>query len=307
MKKLTRIVYKCGLGFAVVALAGCASAPSVMSSGDNHKFPTLQRALKNTSNVTHWKGCSGSWGKYYRECQTEFILQTVGPAPLISGSVKSGNLPAGMQGLSDAINISRIVTGATMAGIGGVASGNMALGIAGLLLANGGPDLAGLKTYQAGNAIYATRFFANDKEAKAETPQAAILEANIPTHLAGVVVGHTSWKDHGVIWEPHEMRWRLGSGSYEIKYKARPASVSVRLSPVAVWVTKLKPLANNYALTDQWKWGSNTSVSRQEVNTQAFSKKHPHWIFVLARYKQEPLLCVNGVCKEPTKSAKAES
>lgn len=279
MKKLTKVFFECGLGLSVIALAGCASAPAAMPSGEH--YPTLQRAMKNTDNTTRW-GNNG---------QKDVILASVGPAPLVAASVKVNGSPVRFQAGEWAVS-----TGLSAAAI---AFGAIGAGVGGLLL--GGPSVQhypGLRDYQAGSCLYAIRFVPNEKDGKRLTPDAAIMEAHVPAMFDGSVIGHTSWQHGGSIWQPHKLIWSGGTGSYEVLYQPEPDAATHKLSPVAVWVTQLRPLVHQYAVTDQWQWAFyNVPLPKQEADSRKISKVYPQWIFVLARHKDQPLICVNGTCK----------
>lgn len=293
MKNLTNMVFRSGLGFSVAILAGCSIssfAPSIMSKSADQQHPTLSRALKNIHVPEHLAGCqiAIATGSYYRTCETEFVYQSVGPAPLFAESIKSGNIPAGIGPISTGLNAAMIATGAPVLGIGGLLLG----------MANLPPEhYPGLRNFKQGGFLYAVRFVATEKDGETSTPEAAEMEAKVPARISGMVLGHTSWKDHGSIWEPYELRITPLSESYEVAYKANPSSDAAIIAPVAVWLTQLRPLAKTCALTDQWAWGSSISTSQQEADSRKMSKAYPKWTFVLARYKQKPMVCVAGTCK----------
>ncbi|QQD73046.1 hypothetical protein [Acidithiobacillus ferrivorans] len=279
-----------------VMLAGCVSAPSIMPQAERTQYPTLHRAMENTSVVEHWKGCSGGWGNYYRECQTEFINQSVGPVPLLVAAVGAKHLPTSMRPLNDAMDIGDIVNGATMTGFGGLASGSIGLGLLGLLSGGASPDLAGLHRFQSGNFLYAVHFESTRAAANSFIPNAAMLEAQVSAKSGGAVVGHTSFQFDGVTWKPHKERWRAGSGSFGIFYKARPKANGAAIQPFAVWDTRLKPLMKAYAVTDQWEWATGITQKERDIKVKTISAVYPGWTFVASEGADVTLICTSGFC-----------
>ena len=279
----------------VVSLSGCVTAPTVMPHAESAQYPNLHKALENTSIVDHWKMCDGGWGRYSRECQTEFINQSVGPAPLLVAAVGAKNLPTSMRPLNDAMDIGDIVNGATMAGVGGLASGSIGLGLLGLLSGGASPGLSGLHRFQSGNYFYAVRFEPTKATAQSMVPSAAMLEARVPARFGGTVVGHTSFQLGGVTWKPYERRWVTGSGSFGVFYKAKPKANDAATQPFAVWDTKLKPLMKAYALTDQWQWAAGTTEKEQLIKIKAISAPYREWTFVMVENSGTPLICAAGL------------
>jgi len=296
MKLINNLV----LAAVVASLAGCASAPSVTNVQSNN-YPTLHQAMQNTDAKAHWRGCGDAPSQSLaKECQSEFIMQSVGPAPLIAVSANAKGLPTSMQGLNDAMNAGRIALGAMTSLGGGLSSGNIALGVAGLLFGGGSPDLQGLNDFNSGGFLYAVRFASSKPDAEALVPDAAKLEASLPTLYGGNVIGHTSYGFKGITWEPHEELWRLGSGSFGIRYKAKPSSVDAPLQPTAVWMVRLSPLVEGYSVTDQWMWGDALQKDKLDKARQ-LSKKYPDWSFVFVLDGGQPWVCADGVCKEAKK------
>ncbi|MBU2792681.1 hypothetical protein HF669_00335 [Acidithiobacillus thiooxidans] len=282
MGNIKKKVSRLGFGFSILALAGCASAPAVMpESAQGQQYPTLQRALKNSDNTTRW-GNNG---------QKDVILASVGPAPMVAASV-------GFDGSPSRFNAGEwaVTTGLSAAAI---AFGAVASGVGGLFL---GPSdtqhYPGLRDFQEGSCLYAVRLVKNKQDARRMIPEAATMAAKVPALFAGSVVGHTSWQHGGSVWEPHKMLWSGGTDSYEVVYQPNPDAATKELSPVGIFGTELRPLVHKYAITDQWQWAFyNVPVSQQEADSQKISKAYPRWIFVLARHKKDPLVCVGGTCK----------
>ncbi len=264
----------------VVSLAGCATAPTVMSHAESAKYPTLRRALENTSIVVHWKGCSGSWGSYYRECQTEFINQSAGPAPLLVAAVGSKHRPTNMRTLNAMMDIGGLFVGSVVPDFGGSPRAK----------------LAGLHRFESGNYFYAVRFEPTEAAAKSMVPSAAMMEAQVPARSGGVVVGHTSYQIDGTTWKPHEERWITGSGSFGVFYKAAPKVNSTVMHPFAVWDIRMKPLMKAYALTDQWRWADGTTGKDRAAKIKTLSAVYPEWAFVMVENSGAPLICVAGSC-----------
>ncbi|OCX68836.1 hypothetical protein [Acidithiobacillus thiooxidans] len=294
--KNARIIYT-GFALSLLAMAGCATVPPVMASQETRHYPSLDNAMHNTSDViSKWKGCDGSFGIEYKKCQTKLNLRTVGPAPFIAAKAGVDIYPAHFHGGEWAVN-----TGLSSAAI---AFGSVIGGVGGLLF--NGPSMPlkpkhypGWRDFLAGSRLYAVHFVANKKDSTDLIPEAAMLEAKVPALLSGSVVGQTSWKHGGSVWEPHKMLWSASSSSaYEVVYQPNPDAATKELSPVGIFGTELRPLVHKYAITDQWQWAFyNVPVSQQEADSQKISKAYPRWIFVLARHKQDPLVCVGGTCK----------
>jgi hypothetical protein len=278
------------------SLTGCVTAPTVMPHAASAQYPNLHRALENTSIVDHWKSCSGGWGNHYRECQTEFINQSVGPAPLLVAAVGAKNLPTSMRPLNDVMDIGDVVNGATMAGMGGLAAGSIGLGLLGLLSGGASPGLSGLHRFESGNYFYAVRFEPTRAAANATIPSAAMLEVQVPARFNGIVVGHTSYQFDGTTWEAHEERWVTGSGSFGIFYRAHPKANDAVVQPFAVWNTRMKPLMKAYALTDQWRWADGTTGKEHDAKIKALSAAYPDWTFVMLKSWNATLICVSGLC-----------
>ena len=262
------------------SLTGCVTAPTVMPHAASVQYPNLHRALENTSIVDHWKGCSGSWGRYYRECQTEFINQSVGPAPLLAAAVGSTHRPTNMRSLNTLMDIGGLFLGSVVPDFGG------------------GPraKLSGLHRFESGNYFYAVRFEPTRSVANAMITNAAMLEVQVPARFNGIVVGHTSYQFGGTTWEAHEERWVTGSGSFGIFYRAHPKENDVVVQPFAVWNTRMKPLMKAYALTDQWRWANGTTGKERDAKIKALSATYPDWAFVMLKSLNATLICVSGLC-----------
>lgn len=272
-----------------------------MPQAERAQYPTLRRAMENASQVDHWKDCSGTFGSYARECQAEFINQTVGPAPMLAAAIGEQHLPTNMRPLSDTLDAASIAGGAMLissgSGVGGIGAGGIGLGILGLLTGGSSPDLSGLHGFHSGAYLYAVHFEPNRAAANAFFTQAAMIEAQAPTKIGGSVVGHTSYRFNGAIWEPHEKRWGTGTGgSIGLFYKVRPASTDPVMQPFAVWETRLNPLMNAYAITDQWKLHGVATRKVGNVEAKALSSDYPGWIFVVGGGDEKPLICVAGTC-----------
>ncbi|MBU2774216.1 hypothetical protein HMI48_10105 [Acidithiobacillus ferrooxidans] len=263
-----------------VSLAGCVTAPTVMPHAESAQYPNLHRALENTSIVDHWKSCSGSFGSYYPECQTEFIKQSVGPAPLLVAKVGSKHRPTSMRSLNALMDIGGLFVGSVVPDFAGGSR----------------TDLSGLHRFQSGNYFYAVRFEPTKAAAESALPGAAMLEARVPARFGGAVVGHTSYQFEGTTWEPYERRWVTGSGSFGVFYKAKPKANDAATRPFAVWDTKLKPLMKAYALTDQWQWAAGTTEKEQLIKIKTISAPYPEWTFVMVENSGTPLICAAGLC-----------
>lgn len=310
MKPMTQSIRNSLMVSMVLVISGCTTAPTVMPKSQQSQYPILHQAMKNASEVDHWKGCGGTFGSYAKACQAEFINQTVGPAPMLAAAMGAQKLPAGMLPLNDAMDAASIAGGALSLphDFGGIGAGGIGLGILGILAGGSSPDLSGLHEFHSGAYLYAVHFEPNRAAANAFFAHAATVEAQVPTQMGGTIEGHTSYQFKGATWEPHEKKWHVGSGgSVGLFYKVRPASTHPVMQPFVVWETRLNPLMNAYAITDQWKLHGEATRKIGNIEAKALSSKYPDWIFVVGGGDEKPLICSAGICHSGPRLARAAS
>lgn len=274
----------------ILIVSGCATAPSVMPKSEQTQYPTLHRAMQNTSEVDHWKGCAGESGNHAKNCQAEFLYQSVGPAPMLAAAIGERHTLNSSWPISDALDAAIIANGISF-------SGFASLAIPELLIGGSSPDLSGLHGFHSGAYLYAVHFEPSRSAANAFFAQAAMVEAEAPAKIGGSVVGRTSYHFNGATWEPHEKKWNTDTGgSMGLFYKVRPVSTDPVMQPDVVWETMLNPLMNAYALTDQWKLHGEATRKVGNEEAKALSPDFPGWIFVVGGGDEKPLICVSGTC-----------
>ncbi len=269
-----------GLFSGVLALAGCATAPSIPRTSVT-QHPNFSRAMANRHEEQGWKDGS----------ERQLIAQTVGPAPLLAAYWKGSTqhlLTAGA-GFEHA---NRMINDGFSAYF--FASGALTYGFLGLLQGNHNPGRSnvGSDRYQYGHFLYAVHLYRRWDQAKAETYSATHMEAIVPTMFAGKILGTTGYQADGRTFVPQKLIWS-DDQDYEVRYQHQHEPGLPHLIPRMVWVVDLRSVVPHSAVVDLWE---EPRHQHPTVKLLQISKEYPQWTWVLVNAGNgKAILYRNGV------------